>query len=229
MPGKTYKFNFSDLNLTVSQIERVLGYPEGESHEHIFDIISHALNEAGNICDLRAEYRIFEKVKFDNTGKTVTIDNSTFEIGKIIFGQLKKSDSVALFACTAGPGLGQKSRNSMKTGDMLEGYIYDIIGSEAVEAAADLMQDDMEHDLSLSGRNISNRFSPGYCGWDVAEQHILFNLIPYNYCAIRLTESALMDPEKSISGIIGIGENIKRMPYTCNICDMKNCIYRRRA
>jgi len=34
-----------------------------------------------------------------------------------------------------------------------------------------------------------------------------------------------MDPIKSVSGIIGIGENVRFNPYTCNLCDNKNCIY----
>ncbi|MCK7538940.1 MAG: hypothetical protein MZV63_52410 [Marinilabiliales bacterium] len=47
---------------------------------------------------------------------------------------------------------------------------------------------------------ITNRFSPGYCGWDVAEQHKLFSFFKDNFCGITLTESALMNPVKSVSG-----------------------------
>jgi hypothetical protein len=78
-----------------------------------------------------------------------------------------------------------------------------------------------------SGMKITNRYSPGYCGWDVSEQHKLFRLIPDNFCGIRLTESALMDPVKSNSGIIGIGESVKMNPYTCSLCDLKECAYRK--
>jgi hypothetical protein len=77
-----------------------------------------------------------------------------------------------------------------------------------------------------SGKKITNRYSPGYCGWDVTEQHKLFQLIPENYCGIKLTPSALMDPVKSISGIIGIGENVKNNPYTCRLCNQNDCVYR---
>jgi hypothetical protein len=88
------------------------------------------------------------------------------------------------------------------------------------------MQNDLEKSMASSGTKITNRFSPGYCGWDVSEQHKLFQLLPGTYCGIRLSASALMDPEKSISGMIGIGKNVRHLPYTCNLCDMKDCIYR---
>ena len=206
-----------------------MGYPEGESQETVYDIVSRALKQAEAICTLKAEYRIFENILFNESYRSLDISNVSFNIGKIIYGQIKKSDSVALFVCTAGEKIGIRSRNAMKEGDLLEGYIYDVIGSEAVEAVADLMQDDMEAEMTLSGIKITNRFSPGYCGWDVAEQHKLFSLMTDNHCGIRLNPSALMDPVKSVSGIIGIGENVKRQPYTCKLCDMKDCIYRRKA
>lgn len=229
MTGKTFQFDFSNLKLTVDQIETVLGYREGESHEGINGMIKELLKEAGTLCSLKAEYRIFENISFSDTAKTLKIGGTELNIGKIIFGQIKKADAVALFVCSAGEAIGERSRSAMKKGDFPEGYIFDVIGSEAVESAADLMQDDLEKELIISGLNITNRFSPGYCGWNVSEQHKLFSLIPYNFCGIRLTESALMDPIKSVSGIIGIGKNVRRLPYTCSICDMKDCIYRRKA
>ncbi len=213
----------------MNQIERFMGYKPGESLEPILGMISGVLKEAETICIIRAEYKIFDGVHFDNNTRSVTISNQVFNIQKTIYSQLKKSDSIAIFLCTAGEEIGIRSRSAMKDGDLLKGYVYDAVGSEIVETVADLMQNDLEKEILGSGRKITNRFSPGYCGWDVAEQHKLFSFFPYNYCGIRLTPSALMDPVKSISGFIGIGENVKRLPYTCSLCDMKDCIYRRKA
>jgi hypothetical protein len=114
----------------------------------------------------------------------------------------------------------------MSEGDPLTGYIYDIIGSIVVDAAADMMQSELEKTILSAGKKITNRYSPGYCGWDVSEQHKLFRLFPDNFCGIRLTDSALMDPVKSISGIIGIGEEVRYNNYRCSLCDMKECAYR---
>jgi cobalamin-dependent methionine synthase I len=95
------------------------------------------------------------------------------------------------------------------------------------EAASDIVQNELGKSAAISGNRITNRYSPGYCGWQVVEQHKLFQLIPDNFCGIRLTESALMDPVKSVSGIIGIGEKVKINPYTCRMCDMPDCVYRK--
>jgi hypothetical protein len=50
--------------------------------------------------------------------------------------------------------------------------------------------------------------------------------MPENYCGIKLTPSALMDPVKSISGIIGIGKDVKNNPYICRLCNQNDCVYR---
>jgi len=96
-----------------------------------------------------------------------------------------------------------------------------------VEAAADIMQDNLLKEMISADKKITNRYSPGYCGWDVAEQQKLFQLMPDNFCGVKLNDSSLMDPEKSVSGFIGIGENVRYNPYTCGLCDMKDCIYRK--
>ncbi len=170
---------------------------------------------------------IFPVEKFNSTDKSVEINNLVFNIKKIVYGQIKGSDSVAVFLCTAGKEIGIRSRAAMKEGDLLTGYIYDVIGSEIAEAASELMQENLRGALASEGKKITNRYSPGYCGWDVAEQHKLFQLMGDNFCGIKLNDSALMNPEKSVSGFIGIGEHVRYNDYTCGFCDMKDCIYRK--
>jgi hypothetical protein len=228
MVNKKLEFDFNELKLSVHAIENIIGYKEGEDRGLVSGIISELLKEAQEICNIKAQFNIFNDIRFNKETQSAEIGNIRFDIGKIIFGQLKKSESIAVFICTAGEEIGLKIRKAMNEKDLLQGYIMDVIGSEIVEAAADLMQLDLADQALTSGIKITNRYSPGYCGWDVAEQHKLFRLVPDNFCGIRLNDSALMDPVKSVSGIIGIGKQVKRLPYTCKICDMKDCIYRER-
>ena len=226
MTDAKFQYAFSDLGITVSHIESILGYDENGESEIIQFLIDEALKEAEQYCNIRAEYRIYNEVILSNPDKSLTINNIQFNIQKIVFNQLKKTESVAVFVCTAGGEIVKKSREVMMEGDPIKGYILDVIGSVVVDVAADLMQDALAKSVIQSGQKITNRYSPGYCGWNVGEQHKLFYLIPENFCGIRLTESALMDPVKSASGIIGIGVHVKYSKYTCSYCDMKDCTYR---
>jgi hypothetical protein len=227
MEGKTFNFRFDDLKLSVSGIEEVIGFNENDERHFVRGMIGEILEECREIANIKAEYRIFNDVIFNKENASVSIENQIFDVKKIVFNQVKKSESAALFLCTAGAEIGKRSRIAMNERDLLKGFIFDVTGSEIVEAAADLMQNELAESAEKEGKKITNRYSPGYCGWNVAEQHMLFRCMNNNFCGIKLTESALMNPEKSVSGIIGIGENVKMNPYTCRICDMKDCIYRR--
>ena len=245
MDKRTFNIDFSDLGLGPAQIEKALGKTGDDSREMVSDIIDEVLDgtnsqalrllrdevleNAKRICDIRAEYIIYRDAGFDQGKKSMNIKGVTFGIGKIIWAQIRKSDAVAIFLCTAGDEIGHLSRSLLSEKDFLKGYIYDIAGSEIVEAAADRMQERLRIDAQAEKMDITNRFSPGYCGWNVSEQHELFKLIPDNFCGISLTESALMIPMKSVSGVIGLGKEVRFRPYTCNLCDQENCIYRRNA
>jgi hypothetical protein len=205
-----------------------MGYQTGTAPEPVTLLINEIREELLPLGDIRAEYRIFQGIGLSREEKTLQVEGVTFNIKPIIYRQMKEAEEAALFICTAGPVIGEMSRNSMKSGDLLKGYVYDVIGSEVVEAAADRMQEQLRKSMAAPGKGITNRFSPGYCGWDVAEQHNLFSFFKDNFCGITLTESALMNPVKSVSGVIGIGRNVRFTPYQCKLCEDKNCIYRNR-
>ena len=104
----------------------------------------------------------------------------------------------------------------------------DSLGSIIAEKAADCMELALQKEIGSRGWKHTNRFSPGYCGWHVSEQQKLFPLFPTPHpCGISLTDSSLMLPIKSVSGVIGLGENVRKLEYTCGLCSYEKC-YRRK-
>ena len=112
-------------------------------------------------------------------------------------------------------------------GDIMEAYILDAIGSLTVENAMDKIQEQLKLEMTANGMKISNRYSPGYCNWHLSDQKPLFELIGENSTNIQLSDSCLMTPRKSVSGIIGIGKHLKHHQYGCAVCNNTTCIYRK--
>ncbi len=117
----------------------------------------------------------------------------------------------------------------MSGGDPFTGYLADCMGSLVVEAAIDRIHDALERHLAARGLKVTNRYSPGYCEWHVSEQQKLFRPPAAGYCGVSLTDTSLMRPVKSVSGFIGVGPQVRRAPYTCNLCELQECLYRRLA
>jgi len=154
-------------------------------------------------------------------------DEMHLDTGAQIKGYMKGAEYLALFVCTAGTVFTDLIGSYNREGNFLEAFIVDAIGSLTVEKAMDRIQADLESKMQAEGLQISNRYSPGYCEWPVSGQRELFDQMGDFPVPVSLTESCLMLPIKSVSGIIGVGAHIRRRDYSCQICKNKNCIYRK--
>ncbi|MDR3628420.1 MAG: vitamin B12 dependent-methionine synthase activation domain-containing protein [Ignavibacteriaceae bacterium] len=226
MNVEKFSFKYRELDIKKESLIKLMGYSKESLPQMIDEEIDEVMEKGEEVCNIEGGYRITNNISWDKNNFNILLENVVLNIRRVIFQQIKKSDNVAIFVCTAGKGITDRSREFMKEGDLLKGYVYDLFGSIVVESAMDIIQDSLQKGMAILGLKISNRYSPGYCGWDVAEQRKLFSLLPEQFCGIELTDSCLMQPTKSVSGIIGIGENVKYNNYTCNICDSSNCLYK---
>jgi hypothetical protein len=113
---------------------------------------------------------------------------------------------------------------------MLKVFIVNTLGSLIAEKCADEMERILQASIDKLGWKHTNRFSPGYCGWSLTEQHELFSLFPTpTPCGISLTDSSLMVPIKSVSGIIGVGKSVSKQEYSCGRCDFDKCYKKKKT
>ena len=207
-------------------ILKLLGVESNNCDEHTSNVVDLCLKESSSLVEPKGGFSIYSIDEIKRKEGILKINNSSFDIHKIISNQLKNTKYIAVFLVTIGSNVEQLSKSEMQKGNMLEGYIYDLIGSEAAEETAEYVHRSISEIALEEGYKITNRFSPGYCNWDIIEQFKLFELFDSETFGIKLTDSALMSPIKSVSGIVGIGENATFRPYTCNMCSDENCIYR---
>lgn len=220
--------NAADVRVQKENILELLGYSTNAADFHVHEVIDLCLDQSKDMITPRGGFIIAKNDQIIVPEGKLYINNEVFNINKIIAGQIRSAEFIALFACTIGNEVEQHSKKYMEKSDLLEGYIFDLIGSEAAEETARVIHESIKRIVSKSGYKITNRFSPGYCNWSVSEQFKLFESFGEKRFGIKLTDSALMNPVKSVSGIVGIGENVRFKPYTCNLCTDEKCIYRNR-
>ena len=152
----------------------------------------------------------------------------SFEIGRIIERQLRGAEAYALFICTSGMEFEAFQQRLKQEGDMVRVFIADALGSVIAEKCADQMEQTLQENINKLGWKHTNRFSPGYCGWHVSQQQMLFPLFDGHTCGVRLTDSSLMVPIKSVSGIMGVGREVRKLDYTCGLCTFEKCYKRKK-
>jgi hypothetical protein len=161
------------------------------------------------------------------TGNSVIIEYGTIFESEVISKLLEKAKKVAVFVLTIGNYLEDAAAQLAQEGLVLQSAVLDAIGSDAVEKLADSVESQISEVAHNQGFTINRRFSPGYCDWNVNQQKMLFQAMKGDYAGIRLTDSCLMIPRKSISGIIGIGPSEIEKYNPCNTCDKYDCVSRR--
>lgn len=175
---------------------------------------------------VESESIINQFVSVEAKGALVIIEpqESVFEFGEKISKVFSKANKIALFVTT----LGEESKQIIYSNksDPFAYYLVDFLASQYAEAMAEFMHERAKEKAIKMSYRFSNRYSPGYCGWNVREQQKLFSYFPENQCGIRLTESSLMDPVKSVSGAIAFGSEVKYREYGCKICNETNCLYK---
>jgi hypothetical protein len=222
---KEFQFKFEELNIVSDDLTELLGFEDGIVPEPFPEIIEQAIADASQYCAIKGGYKVFNSINIDLQNETISIENQIFSPTKIVTTQLKDATSAALFICTAGDVISKHANKIILEGDPMLGYIFDVIGSVCVEKSIDKIQEELAKEQKQKNLNISDRYSPGYCEWSVSEQQFLFQLMPENFCGVSLSDSSLMNPIKSVSGIIGIGSKLQQKGYQCLWCTDKNCIY----
>lgn len=233
------ELTYQDLQIPSPEIYEAMGYKDSIPDQMVIEETHTLIKQISHL--LRPRYTFFlTEGTVDIEKETLMIPQSiilqesihthdtVFSIGKTIARQLRGSEAFAFFAATAGAEFEEFQHTLQQEGDMVKIYIADSLGSIIAEKTADCMEVALAEYIQKKNWKHTNRYSPGYCGWHVSEQQKLFPLFPVTSpCGIRLTDSSLMVPIKSVSGVIGIGTNVRKLEYTCGLCTYENC-YRKR-
>ena len=207
--------SLEELGITAADVYEQMGYHDAQPDKATQQETATILKEVSQWLRPRFSYFVVNK-------------QPDFEMGNIILRQLRGSEAFALFICTSGLEFETYQHRLKEQSDMVRVFIADALGSVIAEKCADQMEKALQESIDKLGWKHTNRFSPGYCGWHVSQQQLLFPLFQGHTCGVKLTDSSLMIPIKSVSGIIGLGEKVRKLEYTCGLCDFKQCYKRKK-
>ena len=215
-------FQITPEELPEKEVWFAMGYRDSVPDERVRDLVLQLRDRLVPQATLRYMYQIVEAEKL--SPRQVRFAGTTFTPEGIICSYLKGMTHALLFVGTAGWEYNQAKEALKAEDDIVADFIADSIGSVLAEMTVAQMEKDY-----TGSETISMPYSPGYCNWDIREQHLLFSLFPERPCGIILSDSSLMAPEKSVSGFFALGENLVRQPYHCQICKNTRCYKRRNA
>ena len=195
-------------------------------YDKAFELFQKSIEPAGIICEI----------------STIDLENILTAAGgniinSVISTVLKKSRNLALYAFTLGGLISDTISDLFDRNEIALGSMLDSIASSAADRGGSYgEQYFLEHLKEVGASTPDTRvlmYSPGYCGWNVTGQNKLFRYLKPGEIGISLSESSLMIPLKSVSGVLISGKKeihyIKEDFEFCKTCTSKNCRERIRS
>ena len=219
-----------DLALAIDpdEVLRFQGYKKGVDvpTADVRALLDDALAEGARLMAPRAALRWMPVRRrgpdtIEVGGETLTIPRTAERWGEV--------EHVAASVVTIGDALERRVAALWESRELPLASMLDSVCSGAVESLAEYVNDVLCQQGLAAGLAVTNRISPGYADWNVAEQHALFRLCPGAPVGVTLNEACFMTPGKSISLLVGAGRRARVDHYfsQCARCWMRDCAYRR--
>ena len=157
------------------------------------------------------EINQFNYIYIELNDKLPFLDNKSYD------NLLKDCESYYLILTTLGKRIDDRTKYYSMV-DMTKSLIFDACASAYLEYRADLFE---EENLK---KPHTFRFCPGYGKTKTKDIKDIFELIKPERIGVRLLDSYLMIPLKSMCGIIGVGKSYKKECGECYVsekCDFK--------
>ena len=178
------------------------------------DQLSSLIEEARAIARPRAMYRVAYVDSRDENGAVI---NGIVFSSRVLSVNLENVHRVFPFAVTCGSELHEWMRGQ---DDLLVRYYADVISEAALRMAAGRLKAYLVRRYAL-GR--TSTMAPGsLADWPIQAQRPLFALLgdPEAVIDVRLTDSLLMIPSKSVSGI---RFPVEKTFESCQLCRREKC------
>jgi hypothetical protein len=142
---------------------------------------------------------------------------------------------LVLFALTMGHGPGERTEGFLKHNDFALAAMLDTAASLAIENFVELLERRVAERFAgsdaASDDSVVLNYSPGYCGWHISAQNQVFRYLGPEQIGITLSDSNLMAPLKSATGILVHGHRTIHdfdIGFRfCRACKDKTCLERR--
>ena len=207
------------ISLDIEDVRKGQGIAPERARSALITSAQEVIDEASDLLDLGAVYDVLSVKDFHH--KTIELeDGATFE-GPLPARALAGSEKVALAVCTIGPALEERMKQLFAE-DPMRAMALDGAGVAALRKVSDAVIADVRQMAEEYTWGSGMRAQPGQEGWPIQQQKVLFQHLPAEQIGVRLTDSYLMIPQKSVSFVIGMGPDMRPDAVACDFCSKRN-------
>jgi hypothetical protein len=188
-----------------------------EAAAEILEEVKPLIEPAAIICNLPVH---------DFQHQSIYFEGGHFE-GPLVSRSLAGASEISLALCTIGPKLEERMEELMAA-DMVKGLALDGAGTAAIGLVSHAVRNKIVSAAESRGLKMGMKAQPGQEGWPIEQQRVLFSILPAKKINVRLTDSCLMIPRKSVTFVIPFGNDLCEDAVPCDFCSKRDrCQWRK--
>lgn len=214
------------LRLTAEDVLRGQGIDPGRASTRLVEQARAAATEAQALVHPAALHRVLE-VTGGGTAH-VAYPGGRFQ-GELVGRAMAGAQCLQVALCTIGLSLEERVHALIRR-DVAAGLALDGAGTAALRLVAQAVEAIIAEEAHARGRTLGMRVFPGQEGWPIEQQRHVFALLPAEEIGVRLTDSYLMLPTKSVSFVVPERAETKPEERPCDLCSKRfRCAWRRQG
>jgi hypothetical protein len=224
------------VNVAEAEYWRLLGYPPNhEPSERARELATWARQW---YADNGRPWVYLREAELEVAADGLRLDGTRFE-SRQLHEHLRESAAqrAMLVAVSAGRACEEHARQLWLESKPDEYFFLEVFGSAVVEHLCATLSGRICDFADRDGLMAVPHYSPGYTGWDIADQNKLFELIARGVVQrfpeeLQVLSSGMLKPKKSLLAVVGLAPRSReglaaaaRVP--CEGCGLTPCAYRR--
>ncbi len=229
-PGAAREIDDLPLELDRREVWASLGSRD-RTIPSLEDEVSRQIERGYELCEPRG---IFARVEVARIGRGCVSFVGGHELeGKFLAHCFEGAGEAIFLVATIGPALETRVARLFADGDDIAAMVLDAVGTASIFSVFSRMTGQLCGQASDSGRQAGMVLGPGQSYWDITGQRTIFRVVPATRIGVELTDSCFMVPQKSQSGVIPMGAQLKvrndpSVSY-CRYCPAQRCPMRLEA
>ncbi|MDT3701063.1 MAG: Vitamin B12 dependent methionine synthase activation subunit [Thermincola sp.] len=137
----------------------------------------------------------------------------------------RTAEKFILFTMTIGNAMDDRAAEYHKAGKVMETFIIDAVGTAYITKSALAALERINELCHSNGLETTFPMGPGHSYWsEMGDMKTIFNILRPERVNLKLTESNLMIPRKSVAMVLGVGRKLPDLMEKshCDFCDLND-------
>lgn len=206
------------IRLTAEDVLKGQGIDPKRAKDRLYETAATVIATAEALARPEAVYTAVRITAFEHL--TVRFEGGSFE-GTLVQKAMAGAELIYIAICTIGDLL-EKKVDELIRADPVAAIALDGAGISALRQVSQAVADLISKEACRQDLSLGMHTQPGLEGWPLEQQRQIFSLLPGHKIGVRLTESCLMIPRKSVSFVIPCGKELNDSLSPCDLCSKKS-------